>query len=123
MFKYRDSFWERKVLETVCGYIEWFCEYVSTFVASNNLKYDNDHAFQVYIGHYPSTTSTKSFLHLGQMMRADTFQEYDYGTEENLKRYGQEGPILIDLSHYKNLNLPTAIFAGKFDELAVPTDC
>ena len=88
MFKHRNSFWEKKSLEIVCGYMPWFCEYASTFVASDDTKFDNDEAFQVYMGHYPSSTSTKSFYHLGQMARANTFQEYDYGKEENLKRYG-----------------------------------
>ena len=53
MFKHIDSFWEKKALEIVCGYITWFCEYVSTFIASNDLEYDDDHAFKVYLGHYP----------------------------------------------------------------------
>ena len=73
MFKHIDSFWEKKALEIVCGYITWFCEYISTFIASNDLEYDDDHAFKVYLGHYPQTTSAKSFLHLAQMVKADQF--------------------------------------------------
>ena len=73
MFKHRDHFWEKRTLELVCGYMTWFCEYASTFIATDDLEYDNDEAFQVYVGHYPTSTSTKSFLHLGQMMKADTF--------------------------------------------------
>lgn len=45
MFKHRDSFWEKKTLELVCGYMTWFCEYASTFIATDDLEYDNDEAF------------------------------------------------------------------------------
>ena len=75
------------------------------------------------MGHYPSSTSTKSFYHLGQMAKANSFQEYDYGKEGNLERYGQETPTNIDLSKFKDFDVPLAIFSGKNDELAVPIDC
>ena len=100
MFKHRDSYLEKKAFELFCGYLTWFCEYSSTFIASDNLEYDNDEAFAVYIGHYPSSTSTKSFFHLDQMAKADSFQEYDYGKTENLNKYGQATPPTIDISNF-----------------------
>ena len=68
-----DNSWDRRLLNLVCGYIPWFCEYASTFIATNDTEFDNDRAFQVYVGHYPTSASSKSFFHLAQMMKADTF--------------------------------------------------
>ena len=57
------------------------------------------------------------------MAKADKFQEYDYGLETNLERYGQDSPPVLDLADFANLKIPTAIFCGKNDELAVVKDC
>ena len=41
------------------------------------------------------------------------FRRYDYGEEENLKRYGTNEPPLIDISQIRDV--PIAVFGGKYD--------
>mmetsp|Transcript_39567 Transcript_39567/g.35355 ORF Transcript_39567/g.35355 Transcript_39567/m.35355 type:complete len:97 (+) Transcript_39567:837-1127(+) len=44
---------------------------------------------------------------------------YDYGTEGNLKKYGQKTPPIYDLG---KITVPVYLYAGYYDELADPTD-
>ncbi|XP_059046945.1 lipase member K-like [Achroia grisella] len=62
----------------------------------NNFQITID-VLPVLTGHFPAGTSLKVFTRWGQMV-TNGFAEYDYGTKENLKLYGQEKPPLIDLS-------------------------
>ena len=54
------------------------------------------------------------------MILADDFAYYDYGAEENMKKYGQKTAPLIDISIIENF--PIALFVGKTDELATSED-
>ena len=52
-----------------------------------------------YLDHLPSGTSTQTFVHYAQNFMYDgEFRRYDYGSERNLKEYGQELPPEYDLS-------------------------
>ena len=56
-----------------------------------------------------------SLTHYAQMIENDNFVYYDYGEDENMKKYGQKTPPSIDLGKIKNI--PTALFIGNYDEL------
>lgn len=74
----------------------------------------------VIFGHAPAGTSTKTVVHYGQEIHDNgNFQYFDYGKEENLKRYGSEEPPLYNLD---NINVPIALFYATNDWLAGPTD-
>lgn len=75
---------------------------------------------QVFISHYPSGTSLKSLQHFTQLLVSNRFAYYDYGEEENQKKYGQDTAPSIDIS--KISSVPIALFVGKSDELATVTD-
>lgn len=70
---------------------------------------------KVFTAHYPSGTSLKSFVHFQQLVDAQSFQHYDYGEEENLKRYNSPTPKQYDLS--KINGVPVIICVGKNDKL------
>jgi hypothetical protein len=48
------------------------------------------------------------------MSVSNKFQKYDYGKEENLKKYGQEEPPLYNLT---NIIVPLVMYYGKHDIL------
>eukprot|EP00347_Sterkiella_histriomuscorum_P002574 403367625 len=73
-------------------------------------------SLESFLAHYPSGTSLKSILHFKQMMNNGIFEHYDYGSEENLKRYGSEAPPEIPLQNIQDF--PIALFAGIEDKLA-----
>ena len=74
----------------------------------------------VALNYMPGGTSVVNMNHWSQLVTSKKFQYFDYGKKENQKKYGQDTPPLIDLS--KLNKVPIAIYSGKADELADPTD-
>ncbi len=56
-------------------------------LSDENPKEINRVSLEAFLAHYPSGTSLKSILHFKQIMNKKSFQHFDYGKEENLKRY------------------------------------
>lgn len=75
------------------------------------------------LNHYPSGSSIKTLLHFGQMINIPKekfiFPKYDYGKEQNLVKYGQEGVPVWDLS---KINVEVALITGTEDMLANKVD-
>ena len=57
----------------------------------------------------------KNWIHVFQIEVADKFQQYDFGTSENLNRYGTSDPPALKLS---NIKVPVAMIIGGKDGLA-----
>lgn len=56
------------------------------------------------------------------MVKSGTFQMYDYDdSDSNMQQYGQPTPPQLDISHIHQV--PIAMFVGKKDGLATPSDC
>lgn len=70
---------------------------------------------KVYFSHYPSGTSVKSITHFKQLIRSKEFQRFDYGLEENMRRYGSEKPHPYDLSQIRDI--PIVLCGGLKDKL------
>mmetsp|Transcript_3868 Transcript_3868/g.5617 ORF Transcript_3868/g.5617 Transcript_3868/m.5617 type:complete len:390 (-) Transcript_3868:495-1664(-) len=66
---------------------------------------------------YPRETSLKNLQHMAQCQSAKRLQRFDYGEEENFKRYGSKNPAPIDFS---SLRTPTALFFGTSDRIVPP---
>ncbi|XP_037027397.1 lipase 3-like isoform X2 [Bradysia coprophila] len=80
----------------------------------------NETLMPVIFGHTPAGTSTKTVVHYAQEIHEKgNFQYFDYGTKENIVRYGQENP-----PHYQlqNISTPIALFYAQNDWLAGPED-
>jgi len=71
------------------------------------------------VAHEPSGTSVQNIIHWCQMIKAEVFQKYDYGTAENKKHYNQPKPPQYDPSL---ITIPVALFSGGKDPLADPVD-
>ena len=54
-------------------------------------------------------------LHFGQEYQSDTYQRFDYGYYDNMKKYGQGTPPKYDL---KYVTTPVHLIWGKNDYLA-----
>jgi len=59
-------------------------------------------------------------LHFKQILLSKKFQKFDYGKDENLKRYNSAAPPEYDLSQIKEV--PIALFCGSKDQLASKDD-
>jgi len=67
----------------------------------------------------PAGVPSKDICHFEQLIDANFFRKYDYGTAGNMREYGTPTPPNYTLSNYQ---VPTAFFVGSNDVLADPTD-
>lgn len=63
-----------------------------------------------------STASTRQMAHFAEIRGSDTFQQFDYGPEINIDKYGSGTPPLIDLKNIQDVNI--ALFIGAQDPYA-----
>jgi hypothetical protein len=70
---------------------------------------------KMFFSHYPSGTSVKSLTHFKQLIEAKKFQCFDYGEEENLRRYGTSFAKEYDLTLIENI--PIILAGGLSDKL------
>ncbi|KAI5651808.1 alpha/beta hydrolase fold domain-containing protein [Phthorimaea operculella] len=61
----------------------------------------------VIAGHYPSFISSRQLFHYGQLVNSGRFQRYDFGTTQNLARYGRLTPPDYPLAR---ITTPVALF-------------
>ena len=69
------------------------------------------------LGHTPAGASTRTVLHYAQLVNSGKFCKYDFGRQENMKRYGTPTPPEYDLSKVKT---PVTLMWGENDWLADP---
>lgn len=62
----------------------------------------------------PAGCSTRQFLHYAQEITSKKFRKYDYGSSENLDKYGQISPPDYDLN---KITAPIALYYGSNDRL------
>lgn len=104
---------------TVCKTFDFTCDLFLLTVCgpTRNL---NVSRIQVYVSQTPAGTSTTNMEHWQQGVLKDTFQMFDYGSDDaNMAKYGSTVPPLYNLSQ---VSVPTALFTGGNDYLANPTD-
>jgi pimeloyl-ACP methyl ester carboxylesterase len=75
-------------MRLLCGTIPALCEFSASLVADEDPSLDDDTRFQDYMGHFPSGTSLRCLDHYGQIVNADQFRRYDYGSKKNNEIYG-----------------------------------
>jgi len=67
-------------------------------------------------------TSMMNMVHWAQMVRTSEYKAHDYGTSENVERYGTINPPEYVLDKIVPRTLPIAIFYGSLDTLVSPWD-
>jgi hypothetical protein len=68
-------------------------------LADDDPRQLNESQLDSYMAHFPSGSSLKSVKHYKQLMIKKQFEHFDYGTEENMRRYGQPTPPLIPIEN------------------------
>ena len=59
-----------------------------------------------------SSASTRQICHFSQLIASGNFAKFDYGAQENIKRYGQKEPEKFNLSNIPH-DIPIALLVGK----------
>jgi len=89
-------------------------------MVSSDPKYDDKDSFKVLMDHEPNGTPVKSILHYAQIMKEDRFQVWA-PNYNNIVPFTSDKKT--DLIPIENINkVPIAMFVGKNDKLADPTD-
>ncbi|GLH01219.1 Lipase 3, partial [Gryllus bimaculatus] len=73
----------------------------------------------VMLSHSAQGASTKTAIHYAQMINSGKFQQFDYGAQENMKRYNSTAPPSYDLS---KINVSTHLYYAANDWLASVMD-
>ncbi|XP_071941868.1 gastric triacylglycerol lipase-like [Antedon mediterranea] len=96
-----------------------FCKNIIFILCGYDDKNLNKSRLPVYFTHCPAGTSVQDVVHWAQMVHDGNFQKYDYGKDENLKKYKQPKPPSYSV---RNMNVPIALYTGGQDWLADPVD-
>jgi lysosomal acid lipase/cholesteryl ester hydrolase len=101
------------LLQVLCGYVPHLCRFALTLSSGRTVHFLPEDLLTFY-SHFPSSIATMQLIQYSQMSVSNKFQKYDYGKEENLKKYGQEEPPLYNLT---NIIVPLVMYYGKHDIL------
>ncbi|KAJ0173917.1 hypothetical protein K1T71_010063 [Dendrolimus kikuchii] len=117
-----DNIIIRILKKLLCGFgpvVEIICSNVIFLMAGFDFGQLNATNLPVIYGHVPSGSSMKQFAHYGQGIVSGDFRMFDYGSYENLERYGQEIPPTYALDR---ITTPVSLFYSESDWLAHPDD-
>ncbi|KAF2356528.1 Alpha/beta hydrolase fold-1 [Trinorchestia longiramus] len=85
-----------------------------------NQGYFDPARLPLYMGHLPSAgISIRALAHIGQFITSNGTQKFDFGAQENLRKYGTKRPPRYDLSA---VTCPTALYWAINDQLAAAKD-
>ena len=109
-----SNFLTKESFKILCGIVPQICQFGAKLVADSDPRVDNTADARIYFAHFPSGSSTKCMEHFSQLWNSKRFQKFDYGAEENQRRYGSSYPPEYPL---QNINVPIAKFTGNSDAL------
>lgn len=95
------------------------CSNIIFIIAGFDFAQLNVTNLPVIYGHLPSGASIKQFAHYGQGLLSEDFRKFDYGSAENLKRYGVTVAPRYALDR---IVAPVSLFYSDADWLAHPSD-
>lgn len=104
----------------ICDYLRIACETVTQLLVDSDLGDENKERMPVFYSHFPSGTSLKNLIHFAQLIRNKRFAKFDYGYDENVRRYGLGEAPLFDLS--KVIGDKVHLVVGDKDRLATVED-
>ncbi|NWR66660.1 LIPM Lipase, partial [Bucorvus abyssinicus] len=106
-------------LTRICRSLGKFCGSVFCYITGSRIQNLNTSRMDTYVAHLPAGTSVQNFIHWHQVIWADQFQAYDYGSKENMKKYNQSTPPAYKI---EKINTPIAVWSAGLDKGADPKD-
>ena len=113
---------QKHFMAFLCKWVPFACKYFSNILNSQigtSSKFYNATRAPVYFTHMPSGTSLKNLMQYFQNINAGRFQKYDYGKQENMRRYNAPIPPEYNVTR---INIPTVLVSGTIDGLATTKD-
>ncbi|NXH16817.1 LICH hydrolase, partial [Bucco capensis] len=106
-------------LTLFCRSLGKVCGSIFSYLAGGRIQNLNTSRTDTYAAHYPAGTSVQNAIHWHQVIYADQFQAYDYGSKENMKKYNQSTPPVYKI---EKISTPIAVWSGGRDKFADPKD-
>lgn len=103
-----------------CQAIPAFCEFITSDIIKEDINLLNKDKIDEALAHFPAGTSTRTFEHIIQVMKAGRFQKYDFGVDLNRLIYKSDIPPAYDLSKIKGMKIIQVV--GESDTTAHPID-
>merc|ERR1711957_117587 len=91
------------------------CQFNMYLITDGKPSVNDRMAFRNYMGHFPGGLSVKILDHELQIYRAERFQYFDYGVEQNLETYGSEQAPIIPVNEIDGIKI--AMMIGDSDLL------
>ncbi|XP_060623034.2 lipase member M-like [Anolis sagrei] len=109
---------KRKFLNNICSnkVFKNFCSWSLSFLGGSAETNLNMSRIDVYMSHFPDSTSVQDLLHWGQIYKTGKFRAFDYGNG-NMEKYNQTEPPSYNL-HL--MRVPTTVWFGEKDLFADP---
>nr|XP_060623034.1 lipase member M-like [Anolis sagrei ordinatus] len=109
---------KRKFLNNICSnnIFKNFCSWSLSFLGGSDETNLNMSRIDVYMSHFPDSTSVQNLLHWGQIYKTGKFRAFDYGNG-NMEKYNQTEPPSYNL-HL--MRVPTTVWFGEKDLFADP---
>ncbi|XP_067129976.1 gastric triacylglycerol lipase-like [Centruroides vittatus] len=116
-----NNFISELFAQTACNVdvVRSICSNIYFLISGYDFYQLNESRLHVYFSHFPAGTSTKNYIHYGQMVNSKELQKFDYGPLGNLKKYKQIQPPKYNIP---NIETPIALFWSLNDLLADPED-
>lgn len=112
--------WLSKHACEINHYEEVICENSLFVLCGHDESQFNKSLLPIILGHTPAGASTKTLVHYAQEIhQKGKFQQFDYGSEGNIKQYGTKTPPEYPL---RKITLPIALFSAQNDWLASDID-
>ncbi|KAK8754079.1 hypothetical protein OTU49_010156 [Cherax quadricarinatus] len=117
---HNDNFtkWKEYVCTTY-NFEELMCRNAIFFLTGFDAPQFNLTWLPVILSHNPAGTSVRTVAHYAQQYNDGKFEHYDFGKEENMRRYHQTTPPLY---YPTRIKVPVVLMSGKNDFLADPKD-
>lgn len=96
-----------------------FCSNLMFLFVGFNQEQLNETMLPVIVGHVPAGASNKQLTHFAQLRNSGTFQQYDYGFLQNLRKYNSPKPPKYKLD---NVKAKVHLHYSINDWLAMPAD-
>ena len=103
----------RNSTSLTCQVLPFVCQLALNPVAFYNPVNDNLPAGEALQSRLPSPSSMMLMEHFAQIHQSGRFQDYDYGPQSNMARYGSETPPEFDLTQITGI--PVALFVQSLD--------
>lgn len=109
----------RKLMCDASPLSEVMCSNTAMLICGFGFAELNATNLPVIFGHVPSGASVKQLTHYSQGYLSGDFKQYDYGSQNNLEKYGREVPPSYPL---EKLTAPVSLFYSDADWLSHPDD-